>query len=109
MNQDLQILVTTQPGATIVKLVGEARMDTDVDELLDVQNLHPQKVIIDATDLTFIASVGIRLLIKLQHAIAADGGKLLIAGLRPPLQRAFREAKLNSLFELRPDVPSAMS
>ena len=107
--KDLQILITTQPDATIVKLIGEARMDADADEFLEVEALHPKKVIIDATDLTFIASVGIHHLIKLQHAITAHGGKLLIAGLRPPIQRIFREAKLDTLFDLRPDVPSALA
>jgi anti-sigma B factor antagonist len=109
MKPDLQILITNQPNATIVKLVGEARMDTDADELLHLHDLHPRKVIIDATDLTFIASVGMRLLINLQRSLSSDGSKLLIAGLRPALQRAFHEAKLTSLFDLRPDVPSAMS
>ncbi|MGN6368250.1 MAG: STAS domain-containing protein [Phycisphaerae bacterium] len=109
MNRDLQILITNHPGATIVKLVGEARMDTDADELLSLPANHPQKVIIDATDLTFIASVGMRLLINLQRALAAQGGKLRIAGLRPALCRAFQEAKLMPLFELHPDVPSAMA
>jgi anti-sigma B factor antagonist len=109
MNRDLQIVISNQSDATIIKLVGEARMDTDADELLTLPATHPQKVIIDATDLTFIASVGMRLLINLQRALVAQGGKLRIAGLRPALQRAFHEAKIMPLFELHPDVPSAMA
>jgi anti-anti-sigma factor len=108
MHRDLQILITNQQDATIVKLVGEARMDTDADELLTLPTLRPQKLIIDASDLTFIASVGMRLLINLQRAITAQGGQFRIAALRPAIQRAFHEAKLEGLFDVHPDIPSVL-
>ena len=109
MKSDLQILVTNQAGVTVVKISGEVRLDDDAEELHTVQDMHPQKVVIDASDLAFLASVGMRILINFQRSITAYGGTVRIAGLRPTIRKALQEAKLLPLFDLRPDVASAMT
>ena len=42
-------------------------------------------------------------------AIVSHGGTVKLAGLRPPIQTALRHAHLLELFDLRPDLPSAMA
>ncbi|HUO09533.1 MAG TPA: STAS domain-containing protein [Phycisphaerae bacterium] len=108
MKGDLEIRVSNQAGVVVVSLIGEARADSDAEELDRVQAMHPETVIIDASELTFLASTGMRLLVHFQRAITAYGGALRIAGLRPQVERALHEARLLHLFDVRPDVGSAI-
>jgi len=108
MKSDLEIRVSNQAGVVVVALIGEARSESDAEELDRVQALHPETVIIDASGLAFIASVGMRMLVNFQRSIAAYGGRLRLAGLRPQVKHVLHEARLLTLFDVRPDVGSAI-
>lgn len=106
---DLQVHFDPSPDALVVSLVGEAHFDFDAAEahIQKILSLHPRKVIVDATRLSFISSVGMCFLINLRRALQKNECPLTIAGLQPLVQNALHKARVIGLFEVCPDVASA--
>lgn len=90
-------------------LVGEARFDFDAAEahIQKILSLHPRHVIVDATELSFMSSVGMCFLINLRRALQRQGVPLKIAGMQPLVQNALQRARIAGLFDICPDVASA--
>jgi anti-anti-sigma factor len=106
---DLQVHFKPSPDALVVALVGEAHFDFDAAEahIQKILSLHPRHVIVDATGLSFISSVGMCFLINLRRALQRQEIPLKIAGLQPLVQNALQRARIAGLFDLSPDVASA--
>lgn len=56
-------------------------------------------IIMDCSDLEFISSSGLRLLLTLRKASIAKGGKVIIRGISPDIQQVFTITGFTSLFE----------
>ena len=111
MSSTLQLLITHHPNAVIVKFIGEARLhvedaETELDKVITER---PQTLIVDASELTFLASIGMRLFMNLRRAVTTQGGNVIIVSLRPEIETALRRAHLLSLFDIRPDLTSALA
>lgn len=102
----LQLTVSHQGTTGILELVGEldvaqeARVSEALKEVLDSQ---PECLVLDLSQLTFIDSTGIGIVIGLKKAAERDGVRLVIC--RGPLsvQRVF---ELTGLTSSLPFVPS---
>ena len=92
-----------------VRLVGEANFDFDAsDEYIKKILAHkPKLVIVDASELAFISSVGMNFLINLRRKLAAKGGSIKVAAMQPPVHKAMENAQLLKLFEVCDDVAAA--
>src|SRR4051812_7913415 len=102
MKQDLQINVSKDRGYTIVRVVGEARLDVEqVEFQLDrLISQRPKHIIIDATQLSFCSSLGMRLMVNLQRSAVGHGGSAKLVGLQPMVQTSFGHARLLELFQI---------
>jgi anti-anti-sigma factor len=106
---DLQVQLTPTPEALIVALVGEAHFDFDAAEahIQKVLVLHPRQVIVDASRLSFMSSVGMCFLINLRRALHKNGATLKIAGLQPLVLTSLQKARVLGLFEVCADMAAA--
>src|SRR5689334_14767978 len=111
MDTDLQVLVSNAGTIVIITLIGEAHMDSEdaYSPLERAAAQHPKAVVVDATRLTFMNSMGMHWLLKLRRNVMESGGKLRIAGLHPMIQTALRHACILEMFELSPDLPAALA
>src|SRR5579863_4728111 len=87
-------------GLLEVLLVG--RLDTpgvDRIETLLTAHLVPRgaRAIIDLSQVTFVGSGGIRMLITIARALARKGGKLVLHGAQPLVAQVFETTSLNDL------------
>lgn len=60
-----------------------------------------QEVVLDFTDLQYISSSGLRLLIGLRKDSAAKGGKVIIEKINDSIRNVFTMTGFFSLFEIR--------
>jgi anti-sigma B factor antagonist len=65
-------------------------------------------LIIDMGGVDFIASVGIRSLIRPSQALAMRGGKLAVANLNPQIDEFFRLTGLDKMFRVFANVDEAI-
>ncbi|MBK6741765.1 MAG: STAS domain-containing protein [Hydrogenophilales bacterium] len=66
-------------------------------------------VLVDMSEVEFIASIGMRLLLTCAKAKAARGGKLALYGLQPMVAEALETAGIDSLIPLYADAPAALA
>ncbi len=66
-------------------------------------------VIVDLSAVTFLASIGIRMLLTAARAQAARGGKLVLAAPRDPVRKVLEAAGIDQLVPVLNDVDAARS
>jgi anti-sigma B factor antagonist len=81
-----------------------AKFVADLETLVDA---GLTKIIVDCTGLDHISSYGIGVLIRLHKRLARHGGDVKLAGLHSTLATLMRIARVDSLFDLYPDVNRA--
>lgn len=67
-----------------------------------------KKIVFNLTDLTYINSSGLGLLINVLKQVRAAGGDIKLSNLRPELSELFRITSLNSVFEIFPEETDAV-
>lgn len=69
-----------------------------------IDNIHdqPKRVMIDASKVDFIDSTGLGALVALLKMMG-EGGRIVVAGAKPPVRRLFEITKLDSVFSLVAD------
>jgi anti-anti-sigma factor len=110
MAEHLKINLRAVQGYTIVQFVGEARLDIDEAEaeLGKIILKRPRNIVVDATQLTFCSSVGMRLLLNLQQEVATNSGCIKLVGLQPMVKTALGHARLLERFELCDTLEAAL-
>jgi anti-sigma B factor antagonist len=116
--------VTEPPGALFAIEVSSAegevsvvvlRGELDFDEaptfgrvLDELRADGVRKVAVDLSDLTFIDSSGISVLVGAARAAAAEQGTLVVAAPTPHVQRVFDIVNLSELVAVEPSLESAL-
>ena len=92
-----------------LRLSGELDISTAPkveDELARVEPNRPELIVLDLTDLAFMDSTGLRLLIAADTRARQQGRRLLIVKGPEAVQRVFRITRLEERLEIVDDVPS---
>jgi len=100
-------------GKTVVALIGDFTTP-DVppaqDKLLEHLARSPT-LIVDLSEMTYVASAGIALFVKLGNRARARGGRLILAQPRRPVQDTLAVLRLTShdlIFQISPTVEDAL-
>lgn len=107
----LTVAVDERRSAMVVRLSGSAGMTSadDLDKAVRMIKVRrPRSLVIDLAGLTFIASIGLSLLLSLQAALKIDGGSLRIAGASPNIAEVVRRCRLDRILPLYTSVDEAM-
>ena len=67
----------------------------------------PKRLIVDLSQVPYIDSSGIAVLIGALQSLELEGGVFMIAGAREGVRMIFESAKLDQYFRLFPDVEAA--
>lgn len=96
----------------VVKVTGRLDSFTSpklAEELAKINDQNRFKIILDFTNLDFISSAGLRVLIaNLKNCKRYNRGELVIAGLTPEIQSVFELAGFHRIFKIFHDVLSAV-
>jgi anti-sigma B factor antagonist len=106
---DLMAL-TERPN--ILPLEGEIdlHVSPDVAESLRTMTAKkPKEVVIDLTKVTYLDSSGLAVLIEAMQNVQEYGGRFAVAGVQESVKHIFDIARLDQVFQIFPDVDSALS
>ncbi|HEY9372037.1 STAS domain-containing protein [Streptomyces sp.] len=98
------------PHDVVLTLHGELDQDT-VDALRDALSARPdaRRIVVDCSGLRFCDSSGLNVLLRTRMRMRERGGRLDLAGLRPPVDRMFEITGARSVFRVYEDVAAALS
>jgi anti-anti-sigma factor len=105
---------TTGLDGPCIKVVLTGRLDTlGVDrietKLTAMVVPSGKNTIIDLSQVDFIASMGLRLLIGLARALTRKGGQLVLFGAQDQVREIFDSVALSDIITIRADEASALS
>ena len=91
------IVKTREKNAAILELKG--RLDTTTSPecestLQDIVKQQPLALILDMTELEYISSMGLRVILSARKELEAHGKKLLMTHLQPQIQKVFEVAAI---------------
>ena len=70
---------------------------------------HKGKVLADMSDVNFVASLALRMLLMNLKAVQPQGGDLRLAGLQPQIAEIFRKSRFDTLFKIYTDRDAALA
>jgi stage II sporulation protein AA (anti-sigma F factor antagonist) len=98
-------------GVTLVALDG--RMDLQAAQAVDMRFSvlagSKRKLVVDVTDLEFIASMGLRTLLICARTIKGKGGKMAIAGAQPNVLQVLDTSGIGEVVSVSPSIESALA
>ena len=66
-------------------------------------------IVLDLSALEYVSSAGLRCFLLAAKQAAAQGGKVIIAAMRPLVAEIFQISRFNMLFEIHPTVREALA
>lgn len=66
-------------------------------------------IVLDLAELEYVSSAGLRCFMLAAKEARTQGGKLVLAALRPMVQEIFHISRFNMLFEIHPTVREALA
>ena len=99
----MNITYTNVDNIKVVNFSGRIIYDTEEvvkKELDKIVNENNKKIVFNLSDLTYINSSGLGLLINVLKQVRASNGDIKLSNLRPELSELFRITSLNSVFKI---------
>ena len=95
-----------------VKLEGEIDLHLSpsvAESLQTAMKDKPQRLMVDLTDVSYIDSSGLAVLLEAMRGVEFYGGKLYLIGMQEGLKPVFETSRLDQVFRIYPDANSALS
>ncbi|MFF8432365.1 STAS domain-containing protein [Streptomyces sp. NPDC016566] len=114
VGRDRRLVVEIRPEArtdtVVLALTGEVDHDSagPLKQALE-EGIGAQRIIADCSGLLFCDSTGLNVLLKARLRMQNHGGRLDIAGLRPPVDRMFEITGAHNVFRVFQDVETALT
>ena len=107
----MKVITKNMGNAVVARLVGEIGMadSEQLRETLDaIVHENPQNLVLDFSEVSYIASVGLTLLLKLTQELRKLKGRLVIAAATPSVLGVLTAVHMGSAMPIRPTVKSAL-
>ncbi len=105
-------LTTEQLPNGVERIALAGRMDTTGAQEIDLRftsltTTRPALIVVDLSQVSFLASMGIRTLLSAARALMRRGGRMVLASPQPLVQEVLKVADIDTLIPVYADVPSA--
>ena len=95
----------------LIRLAGRLDMSSALlieDEFTSLVAAQSGPVLVDLAEVDFIASIGIRLLISNAKNLAKGGGRMVLAGAQPMVEKTLKTLGVNELIPMYENQAAAM-
>jgi len=107
----MQITERTEEEIPVVSITGDIDLETSpqLREFLKPKSSKKTSLLLlDFSGVNYIDSSGLATLIEYFQAVQGFKGKLALASLSPRVKNVFEIVRLEQIFSLHPDIPSAL-
>jgi len=107
----IEIQVHQQDGATIVRPKGDVDLQRSPvlrDQLKVVSDRKPQRLIVDLSDVSYMDSSGVATLVEAMQLARRGKYPLVLCALQDRVKSIFEIARLDTVFQIAPDLDAAM-
>ena len=104
--------ITRSNDVVILQLAGEIDMHCSTElrgELLEISQSPPAQTIINMSEVDFMDSSGVAVLIEALQLHRRNGGLLKLVGVNPRVRSIFEISRLDSIFEIYDSEDEAVS
>jgi anti-sigma B factor antagonist len=108
----ISVMTTHAAAVPIVHIAGEidlATCDWIAEDVFEALATHPPGVVIDLSDVQFIGSAGLALLIEANQRAEQMRADLRLVASHQPVLRPLQVAGLTDLFRLHPSISAAVT
>ncbi|MFE8938445.1 STAS domain-containing protein [Streptomyces sp. NPDC007872] len=107
---DVRVRPATADGVVVLELGGELDHDTvaPLREAVE-EHVRARRIVVDCSGLGFCDSTGLNALLKARLRMRKTGGRLDLAGLRPPVDRMFDITGVRAVFRVYEDTTRALA
>jgi anti-anti-sigma factor len=101
-----------QPDAVVLHLCGDADLagiNVMANATAAAQATNPKLLIIDGSELNYIGSMALGVLMRLRHAVHEKGGTVAIAGTTPHITEMLRHLHIEKLMPMHLTVADALT
>lgn len=107
----MQINEENRGGALLVVASGRLDSNTavDLEAVLPARAQANRATILDLTDVAYVSSAGLRVLLIGAKAAKAGGNRLILVGLSESVREVFDISGFSTIFAIEPDVDSALA
>jgi len=106
----MEIKTSLENGVMTIEIIGH--LDTMTAPVYEKKMLEliagNQQFIADCTQLDYISSGGLRVLLMTLKNVTNKGGKLVLCGLQEPVLEVFKICRFDNLFAMAADKQSAL-
>lgn len=98
-------------GAAVVKLAGEIDMGHSPavhQALVEVLERRPARLVIDLSDVSYMDSSGVGILVDALRRVRVSGGKLVLVAVAPRVRSVLQITKLDQFFEMHSTLQEAL-
>ncbi len=99
------VTVLSFSASSISGVTGIEELSRQVREY--IHENQPRNMVIDFSQVRFLSSQVLGLLVDVWRRLGEYGGKMVISGINPQLTRVFRITSLDTIFQFCPDAHSA--
>jgi anti-sigma B factor antagonist len=108
----MQITERTESGIPVVLITGDIDLETSPqlrDYLKPLSSKKTPALLLDFGGVEYIDSSGLATLIEYFQGSQSFKGKLALASLNPRVKNVFEIVRLEQIFSIHPDVPTALA
>lgn len=112
MPATIEVAIEWNDDVVIVRMKGEMGLqnaDSVERQFLPVVASKPRLAVIDMTNLEFIGSLGLGMLVELQRGVVRNGGEMFITNAQQMIVDVMRRCRLDTVFKLKPSVEDAIA
>lgn len=109
---DFAVEHRVERGLTLVKISGEIDVFTSPrlrEELLEVIENGGQHLVVDLSEVTFLDSTGLGVLVGIYHRLRARDGSMSFTGVNDRVRRVFHVTQLTKIFVLHQSLEEAIA
>jgi anti-sigma B factor antagonist len=101
-----------EKDVTVVTISGEIDVFTSPrlrEMLLDIVNSGGLYLVVDLTEVTFLDSTGLGVLVGIYHRLRARDGSMSFTGINDRVRKVFHITQLTKIFVLHPSLEDALA
>lgn len=107
----IEIKVESRGGVTIVRPKGDVDLQRSPilrDQLKTVSEKRPSRLIVDLSDVSYMDSSGVATLVEAMQLARRGKYPLVLCSLQDRVKSIFEIARLDTVFQIAPDLDAAM-